>query len=129
MINKVLKCLSAGLAIGSVVSVICLYFMNGADGTLKQMAAWLTASALYGIISIIYENDSVSFPLLTAIHMVLCAAVTLITAYLLGYASSFFELAVHVLPLFVIIYIIISAALHLYGVFYARKVSEKLGRK
>lgn len=39
MINKVLKCLSAGLAIGSVVSVICLYFMNGADGTLKQMAA------------------------------------------------------------------------------------------
>lgn len=129
MINKILKCLSAGLAIGSIVSVICLYFLNGADGTIKQVAAWLTASALYGIISIIYENDSVSFPLLTAIHMVLCAAVTLITAYLLGYAASFAELAAHVLPLFIIIYIIISAVLHLYGIFCARRVSEKLGRK
>ena len=99
------------VGIGAIVSTICMYFANSdpiVRETLKNTAAWLVASALFGLISKIYDKDSMSLPVAMAIHMGGCLIITLATCWLLGYASFGGNFFLAIVPVFLLIYAVIA---------------------
>ena len=118
--------IAVGLGIGSVVSTVGIALMEGVDGTLFQVFAWLFASALYGAVSLIYDTDFWPLPLQIAVHLALCLFITLITAWKLGYAEHFGILALRIMPSFLIIYFAVSVILFAADHRRARQINEKL---
>ena len=129
MFNKVVHYLGTGLAVGSVTTCVCLAAMNGMDGTLLQVMAWLCASALYGLVSIIFEAESLPLPLAIGIHLLLCLGITLGTGYLLGYSAQFGSLFLAIIPVFLVLYGLISAGIWLYSRHCARDTNDRLAGK
>lgn len=115
-----------GLGIGSVVSTSCIALMDGMNGTLTQIFAWLFASALYGSVSLIYDTDFGPLPVQIAIHMLLCFGITLATAWRLGYAESLRILVLRISPSFVLIYVVVSIFLFAADHRRAKQINEKL---
>lgn len=124
--KNILLHIMAGLAIGSVVSTVCISLMDGINGTLIQIFAWLFASALYGAVSLIYDTDFWPLPVQIAEHFILCFVITLITAWKLGYADSLGILALQILPSFLIIYIAVSVILFAADHHSAKQINQKL---
>lgn len=129
MFKKVLNHIGVGLAVGSVVSCACLALMAGVDGTLAQVLAWLGASALYGLISLIYDAEAIPLPLAIGLHVLLCLAVTLGTGLLLGYHTLFGSQFWLMIPMFAVIYVGISVGIWLYGRHCAKTTTDRLARK
>ncbi len=129
MFKKVLEHVGVGLAIGSVISTACIALLGGLDGTLIQVMAWLAASALIGIVSLIYDIEALSLPLAIGLHALLCLGVSLGTGYFLGYGEGVGPLFRMLLPVFIIIYLAIGLGVWLYGRYCARITSERLAKK
>ena len=130
MFKKVLEHVGVGLAIGAVASTACMALLGGLDGTLIQVMAWLAASALMGIVSLIYDIEALSLPLAIGLHAALCFGISLGTGYLLGYGEYFGpRFALLMLPCFLLIYLVVSLCIWLYGRHYARTTSERLAKK
>ena len=123
--KKVLDHVVMGLGIGFVVSTVCLSLMRGMDETMQNVLAWMIASVLYGLISMIYDTEWLPLPGLIAVHFCGCVTVTLGTAWFLGYADSLLMLARDIVPVFVLIYIIIGIGI----TFYARQDTKKLNKR
>ena len=110
IINVVMHVIVA-VGIGAIISTICMLCFNSdpvVRETLLNVAAWLVASALYGLISLIYDTDFLPLPALIAIHAGGCLAITLVTCWLLGYASLGGNFFLAIIPLFFVIYVVIS---------------------
>lgn len=130
MFKKLVIHIGVGLAVGSVISTACMALMGALDGTLVQVMAWLGASALYGVVSMIYDIESIPLPFAIGLHAALCFGITLGTSYLLGYEEYFGPwFALQLLPVFIIIYLAVSLGIWLYGRHCARTTSERLARK
>lgn len=129
MLKKVLTHVGVGLAIGSVTSTVFLALMGGLDETLVQVLAWLGASALFGLISLIYDIESLALPLAIGLHAALCFGVAMGTGYLLGYGERFGPMLIMMLPVFIIVYLAIGLGIWLYGRHCAKTTSERLARK
>ncbi len=130
MFKKVLEHTGTGLAIGAVASTACLALLRGLDGTLIQIIAWLAASVLFGLVSLIYDIEALPLPLALGLHALLCLGIALGTCYLLGYASLFGPgFALMMLPVFLLVYLAISLGIWLYGRYCARTTSERLAKK
>lgn len=110
MLN-VVKHVIFAVGIGAIVSTACMLCLNSdpvAREILCNTAAWLVASALYGLISLIYDTDLLPLPALIAIHAGGCLAVTLVTCWLLGYTNLGGNFFLAIIPLFFVIYVVIS---------------------
>ncbi|MEA5059433.1 MAG: DUF3021 domain-containing protein [Candidatus Pelethousia sp.] len=129
MLKKFVIHIGVGLAIGSVVSTICLALMGGVNSTLMQVMAWLAASALCGVASMIYDIESLPLPLMIGLHAVLCFGIALATGSLLGYGEHFGSRLLLMLPIFIVIYLIISLGAWLYGRYCAKTTNERLEKK
>lgn len=134
MRKKIIEHLIIGLGIGFVVTTACLWAfkLNEASGAqvMRQFTTWLAASALYGLISLIYDSN-ISFPLSLAIHFTGCAAITFIASYISG-IMDFMKLSewfIYVLPVFIILYLIIGAVVTVITQCQAKKINEKIKRK
>lgn len=125
----ILKGILISVGIGAIVSTICMYSANPdpvVRETLKNTGAWLIASALYGLLSRVYDRDGLSLPAAMAIHMGGCLAITLATCWLLGYAELGGNFFLAVVPLFFVIYVVISMLVFWADHKSAREVNEKL---
>lgn len=98
---KAIKYIFAGLGFGFIATTICIIAFIGMNSITAQLLAWLIASALYGLSSIIFESKKLSLPISTAIHFVICLGITLVNVYLF-----YLEAMVPVIVVFVIIYFI-----------------------
>lgn len=124
--KRILTYVTIALAIGSVVSGVCIALMSGMDSTITQVFAWLAASVLYGLVSMIYETERFPLPALIGIHLLLCFGITIVTASLLGYADSVGALAIGILPSFLIIYAVVTVVALGTSAHAAKKINEKL---
>lgn len=124
--NKIISYILTGLGIGSVCSLLSLWAYNGMDETLFQFAVWLVASALFGLVSLVYEVERFSLLVASSVHLLGCAAIALTTSWLLGYSDNPLGLIKGILPGFLIIYGILYGICYLSSRSSARKLSEKL---
>ncbi len=126
-LKNVLAHIVIGLGIGSVISSLSIAWMSGVDNTLKQVLAWLLASALYGVVSLLYDTDFWPLPVQIAVHLLLCCGITLATAWKLHGDSLGLGLLVQsVLPGFLVVYVVISLILFAVDHRRAREINEKL---
>ena len=136
MKTKILNHIIVGLGIGFVITTVCFWafgaYETGGLGLMRQMTAWLVASALYGLISMIYDS-SIRFPYSLIIHFVVCAVVTFAAVFasgiMVGYTGSWYSVILAVLPVFVVIYIVVGAAVTLACKCEAKKLNEKISLK
>ncbi|MDY3618960.1 DUF3021 domain-containing protein [Agathobaculum sp.] len=126
--KKVLDYAVMGLGIGYFISTVCLSLMRGLDETMENVLAWMIASVLYGLISMIFDTDWLPLPGMIAVHFCGCVAITLGTAWILGYADSFLSLALDVVPIFIVIYILIGLGIALYARQDTKKLNQKMGK-
>ena len=125
----ILKGILISVGIGAIVSTICMYSANPdpfVRETLKNTGAWLIASALYGLLSRVYDRDGLSLPAAMAIHMGGCLAITLATCWLLGYAEFGGNFFLAIVPVFLVIYLVIFAVIYGAESKGAREVNQKL---
>lgn len=127
--NLFIHYLFFGMGIGSVCATGCLFLMYGANEILVQVAGWLVASALYGLISLPFSENFFHSPLHTLLHCLLCYVVTVVTAFLLGYSHSLLALIQGTLPVFLIIYVAVCVIIYLYDRQSAKTMNEKLQKK
>lgn len=135
MKKKVMEHAIVGLGIGFVITTICLWIfrLNEATGAevMREFTVWLVASALYGLISLIYDSN-MPLPLSCVIHFVSCAVVTFAASCLsgiMGYFAAWYEWFIYVLPVFVLIYCIIGAGVVIVERCQTKKMNEKISKK
>lgn len=132
----VLEHIVVGLAIGFVVVTACFWlfgaYETGSMELMRQMTAWLVASACYGLVSLIYDSR-LSFPAVLGIHFAGCAAITLAASYasgIMGYLNwHFSDWCTHILPTFVVLYLIISVVVTLIDKCETKKINKKISSK
>lgn len=99
-----------GTGIGAVVCTISLLVSCGMTDILKQISVWLIASAVIGLVSLVYESENLTDITATLIHAPVTLLVALICGWILDYGDGSFALLVmRMLPVIVIMY----AAIHL----------------
>ena len=111
--RKIFPYLQAGLAIGFVATAISMVVIQGVNDVTKQILVWMAASAIFGLVSMIFMNDRISLPLATLIHFVVCASVAIGAGVLLGYADNLWSLIAGMTPVFLVIYLVVSVVIYL----------------
>ncbi len=79
---KTIKYISTGLAFGFICTVLFSITFLGLNEITSQYLAWLIASALYGMSSMIFEIKSLNQLCISAIHYLACLAITSINVYI-----------------------------------------------
>ncbi|MCI8404875.1 MAG: DUF3021 domain-containing protein [Clostridia bacterium] len=131
MRKRILDHLIVGLGIGFIATTLCLWIfkLNEASGAevMRQFTTWLFASALYGLISLIYDSD-IPFSVSLAIHFAGCTAITFAASCAAGFFEFmvWYEWFIYVLPVFIIMYIIIGASVTVITRCQAKKINGKL---
>ncbi len=128
---KIIDHLIIGLGIGFVVTTASLWAFGLYEATgmmvMRQFTTWLAASALYGLISLIYDSD-IPFPLTLGIHFTGCAIITFIASIISGIIkfTEWFEWFIYVLPVFIGIYIIIGIAVTIVTKCQEKQINKKM---
>lgn len=134
MLKRTVSYISTGLAIGFIATTACLWMsgVNALSGNvvMRHYTVWLFASALYGFVSLIFDTKIV-YPVTLIIHFFSCALITFIACFAAGVFSviKLHEWFICVLPMFVIIYIIISVTMAAAERIEARKINKKMNNK
>lgn len=129
MLQKIIRYAATGLAIGSIISCACLCVMSLAYSgaippVLVEVMAWLGASIVFGVSSMLFDWERLPLPLATALHMLICLGVTLLVAYGLGYGAGL-SLLLGVAPLFLATY----AAIYLGFFFHDRRCARQANQR
>lgn len=103
---KITKSLITGLGIGFICTTFFMILFMGFNEFTLQMLVWLIASGIYGVSSLIFDNEKVSVILKYIIHYLISLSVTIIIAFLLykpyvSYVAISFNIAY-----FIIIFIL-----------------------
>lgn len=131
MKNKIIEHVIAGLGIGFLVTTASLWAFGLYEETgmavMRQFTTWLGASALYGLISLIYDS-CIPFPLTLGIHFTGCAVITFIASAISGIMEfmQWYEWFMYVLPVFVGIYIVIGAAVTLITKHQEKQINSRM---
>lgn len=120
--------LFTGIGIGTVVCTVSMAVMGGVDGTLRQILAWVAASALFTVISQIMCMDFGNLLIRTVIHFCLCFTLAVTVGTFLNYSSDWLSSARVMLPAFLIIYVIIYVGMFLVRMAETKELNKKLGR-
>lgn len=103
---KITKSLITGLGIGFICTTFFMILFMGFNEFTLQMLVWLIASGIYGVSSLIFDNENISVILKYIIHYIISLSVTIIIAFLLykpyvSYVAISFNIAY-----FIIIFIL-----------------------
>lgn len=80
---KITKSLITGLGIGFICTTFFMILFMGFNEFTLQMLVWLIASGIYGVSSLIFDNENISVILKYIIHYLISLSVTIIIAFLL----------------------------------------------
>lgn len=133
MKKKVLEHIIVGLGIGFVVTTASLWAFRLYEATgmmvMRQFTTWLAASALYGLVSMIYDSD-IPFPLTLGIHFIGCTLITFASSIVSGIMElmKWYEWFIYVLPVFIVIYIIIGATVTLITKCQEKQINKKMSK-
>lgn len=126
--NIILACIT-GIGIGMPITVLCMALIGGWNDAVKEILVWLVASALFGVLSLIFNRDRMNLIISTVIHCIGCLAVTCTACTINGYSDNFFEMLLAILPIFVIIYAVIYTAAIVSAKIEAKKITDTLNNK
>ncbi len=126
--NIVLACIT-GIGIGMPITVLCMTLIGGFGPVVKEFLVWLVASALFGVLSLIFNRNKMNLILSTVIHCVGCLGVTCAACTINGYGNNFFEMLLAILPVFVVVYVVVYAAALISNKKEAKKLTETLNKK
>jgi len=126
--NLVLACIS-GIGIGMPVTIICMALIGGFNPIIMEFAVWLTASALFGVLSLIFNSNKMNLIPSTVIHCVGCLLVTCAACTINGYSDNFLEILISVLPVFAVVYAVIYAISIINSKIEAKKITDSLNNK
>lgn len=120
-----------GMGIGFPVTLICMMTIGGFNAVVAEFLTWLVASALFGILSgvIFDKNSDLILPAAIALHCLGCLAVAVTAGWICGYADSFLELLMGILPVFLIVYVLIYLFSFLSMKRYEKKINQELNQK
>lgn len=126
--DMILACIT-GIGIGMPITIICMIIIGGWNGVIKEFLVWLVASALFGVLSLVFKSARLPLPLITAIHCVGCLIITCSACAIIGYSDSFFSILLAVLPVFIVVYAVIYIVALLSARAEAKKINETLQSK
>ena len=115
-----------GLLNGMLVQLFLLWTMLGTYGSALEITVWMAASAIYGVSSGIFDWERLSLLGATVLHFFLSYLVTVGACWFLGYGKTLAECALHCLPLFLILYILIYLGIVLVIRVEMKKINKKL---
>ena len=98
-----------GMGIGFIATTASVIAITGFTGVAMELLVWLTASALFGIISalVFYTPNNLTLPAAMVIHFAGCMIVATAAVVLCGYFDSVKDIIVSFLPVFLVIYVFI----------------------
>ena len=97
-----------GTGVGFPVTLLCMILIGGFNSVIGEFLTWMAASALFGVISgVVFGKLNLNLPAATALHCVCCLLVASAAGAICGYADSFVELLLGILPVFVVVYVLI----------------------
>ena len=126
--NTLLACIT-GIGIGMPVTILCMALIGGWNDAVKEILVWLVASALFGVLSLIFNSDRMNLIVATVIHCTGCLAVTCTACTINEYSNNFFEMLLAILPVFVIVYAVIYTSTLIASKKEAKKITESLNKK
>lgn len=110
-----------GAGIGFPVTVLCMTLIGGFNQATQELLIWLAASVLFGLVSgLFFRNQNLKLLTATALHFLCCLGIATTAGWLCGYADSFLNLLVAILPVFVAVYLVVYL-----GVVFAMKQEAK----
>lgn len=97
-----------GMGFGFPITLLCMVLIGGYNGVIREFGVWMIASALYGLLSMILDNDHLDLPLPLSIglHFFGCVAITVGAALFNGYIRSIADVLPVLIPA-VLIYIVV----------------------
>ncbi len=134
MLKKLFSHLGVSLAIGWTVTTACMWSFGAwqSDGitVMRMYTVWLFASALYGLISLVYDTE-LPLPSAIAIHFIGCAAITFAGSWAAGLFSIFNPWPywfIYVLPTFFVIYLIIGGVITVTEKIKEKRINKELNK-
>lgn len=120
-----------GIGIGVPITLTCMTLIGGFNGVVAEFLTWTVASALFGILSGLTLFAGKDWNLLTvsALHCAGCLIVASAAGAICGYADSFLELLVGILPVFVVVYAVLYAIGYFSMKAEAKRINEELDKK
>jgi len=85
--NIIGTCLT-GIGIGMPVTIICMALFGGWNAVIKEFLVWLIASALFGLLTNLFNIQKLSLPLITVIHCLGCILITCGACAILNYTEN-----------------------------------------
>ena len=118
------------VGLGAMISTAAIVMNMGMTEELRQVIIWMAASAVIGLVSLIYEAESLNDVTATLIHAPLTAATALIAGSIAGYGDGSFTLLLVRMGIPIIV-IYVGVHLLMYGIRRAtvRSLNEKLSGK
>lgn len=97
-----------GISIGFPVTLLCMILIGGYNSVIGEFLAWMIASALFGVVSgVVFGKMNLNLPAATALHCLCCLLIAAAAGTVCGYAGSFLEVLLGILPVFVVVYVLI----------------------
>ena len=117
-----------GTGIGFPVTALCMLLIGGCNQATREILIWMTASALFGLISgLFFGNQSMKLLTATVLHFVCCLTIASVAGWLCGYAGSFLELLMAMVPVFVLVYVVVYVAVFFAMKKEAQQINKALG--
>ena len=127
LFSRAFAYLAAGISIGAVVCTLSLLAAYGMTGVLREMAVWLIASAVIGLVSLVYECERLTDLTATLIHAPVTLGIALLSGWVLGYGDGSVPLLLaRMLPTVVILYALIHLFLFLMRCLLVRALNSRL---
>ena len=130
MFTKLLIAALTGIGIGIPITLICASVIGGFNPVIFEFMVWTVASALFGVLTVFtFGNEKLSPLMAKILHCIGCLAITLGACAIIGYGDNFLEIALAVVPVFVVIYVVIIVAGMICMKINAKKANEALNNK
>ena len=119
-----------GVGLGAIISTAAIAVSSGVTEELRQVIIWIIASGIIGLLSLVYELDSLNDLTATLIHAPLTVATALIAGSIAGYGEGSFTLLVMRMGIpIVVIYVGVHLLMYIIRRATVRSLNEKLSGK
>lgn len=118
------------VGLGAMISTAAIVANMGMTEELRQVIIWMAASAVIGLVSLIYEAESLSDLTATLIHAPLTVATALTAGWIAGYGDGSIGLLIvrMAIPI-VVIYAGVHLLMYLLRRVAVRSLNDKLSGK
>ena len=93
-----------GMGFGFPITLLCMTLLGGYNQAVRELMIWMTASALYGLLSVVMDSTKFDMPLAVSIglHFLGIIAITAGAALLCGYVTGIADMLPVLIPTVVI---------------------------